>query len=72
MKISMIRQLAGLQSCIQYLETLSPNYRYNYTIIEATEFVLAEWVGADAMIALLNQLPPQATSGDVYARLRSA
>ncbi|MFC1936111.1 FkbM family methyltransferase [Chloroflexota bacterium] len=53
--------------CVDYLRELAV-YEFNYTIIEAVNFALPEWVDADQIIACLEQLPLAATSGDVYAR----
>jgi FkbM family methyltransferase len=55
-------------ACIEYLLMLG-DYEFNYTIIEETQFAQKEWVNAQEMGELLKQLPPKATSGDVYARL---
>ncbi|MBI3160453.1 MAG: FkbM family methyltransferase [Chloroflexi bacterium] len=56
------------EACIQRLERLG-RYRYNLTVIEATDLLLPEWVGAADLTAALRDLPAGATSGDVYARL---
>jgi FkbM family methyltransferase len=54
-------------ACIDRLESLS-RYRYNLTVIEGTEWVLPEWAAGGETAAALHDLPPEATSGDVYAR----
>ena len=55
--------------CIKRLDLLG-RYEYNLTIIEDTDFVLTNWVSSGALIAALQALPDDATSGDIYARLK--
>jgi FkbM family methyltransferase len=55
-------------ACIDRLETLGA-YRYNWSRGESQRLALVEWIDAAAMRALLAELPGDARSGDVYARL---
>lgn len=55
-------------ACIDRLETLGC-YRYNRSAGESQRLLLEEWADAATMRALLRELPRDAGSGDVYARL---
>ncbi len=56
--------LACLERCVQV-----GRYRFNAALGESQALVHPSWLGADAMAAWLRALPPDANSGDVYARL---
>jgi FkbM family methyltransferase len=43
--------------------------RFNAALGESQKFEHAEWIDADAIARLLDALPMQANSGDIYARL---
>ena len=55
-------------ACIDRLETLG-RYRYNRSAGESQRLLHHDWIDAAAMRALLRDLPRDAGSGDVYARL---
>jgi len=55
-------------ACIDRLEQLGV-YRYNYSKGETHRLELASWVDADAARELIAALPPDASSGDLYASL---
>jgi FkbM family methyltransferase len=55
-------------ACIDRLESLAP-YRYNRSAGESQRMLHGDWVDAATMRALLRELPRDAGSGDVYARL---
>ncbi len=52
--------------CIKTLSQLD-YYRFNYSLVERMEFVSDRWLGADEMIDILESMPPDGHSGDVYA-----
>ena len=43
--------------------------QFNASLGESQNFEHNEWVDADAIARWLDGLPPQANSGDIYARL---
>ncbi len=53
--------------CIARLQTLG-RYEYNWSVSEWPWLRSAAWLSARQMSAFLQQLPPTAASGDVYAR----
>lgn len=55
--------------CVAQLQTLS-DYLYNWSIGEEHRWQSAQWLTHHALCAMLQQLPPQAPSGDIYARQR--
>jgi FkbM family methyltransferase len=55
------------QGCIERLGTLE-HYEYNWSVSEWPWLRSPAWVSAQQMTAHLQQLPPTAASGDVYAR----
>ncbi len=56
------------QACLERCVALGYS-RFNAILGESSRFEHVEWVGADAIACWLNALPPEANSGDVYARL---
>ncbi|NBN76718.1 FkbM family methyltransferase [Microvirga tunisiensis] len=56
------------REAVTRLMQLGP-YRFNRVIGETHRFVSSGWVDAEALLAGLDALPPDAPSGDVYARL---
>ncbi len=54
--------------CIARLSALG-EYRYNWSLGESHTLRANRWLDADALRALLESLPPDAPSGDVYAVL---
>lgn len=56
------------QACLERCVALGYS-RFNACLGESSRFEHAEWLGADAIARWLNALPPEANSGDVYARL---
>ena len=60
------RDVAG--ACLARLARLGP-YRFNVALGETHSFLREGWIGSDAMAALIENLPYEANSGDVYAVL---
>jgi FkbM family methyltransferase len=56
------------RSCIERCTALG-YARFNAALGESQQFAHAEWLNAPALIHWLDALPPNANSGDVYARL---
>lgn len=54
--------------CLIKLASLG-NYRFELTLGENQRFEQGDWVTADEMADLVSNLPHEANSGDVYARL---
>ena len=52
--------------CIEMLSQLD-HYRFNYSLVERMELVSHRWLGAGEMIDILESLPRDGPSGDVYA-----
>jgi hypothetical protein len=44
-------------------------YRFNRVVGEQHRFVWDRWKTADELLVELSQMPPEAPSGDVYARI---
>jgi FkbM family methyltransferase len=57
--------------CLDRLESLAA-YEYNWSVGESHRFALEEWVGPSGIRGLLQSLPHEGRSGDVYARLVEA
>ena len=53
-------------ACIERLAELAP-YRYNWSVGETHRLAAEHWLDAAGMRRHLNELPPSAPSGDVYA-----
>ncbi|KPF55277.1 FkbM family methyltransferase [Rhizobium sp. AAP116] len=47
------------------------SYRFNRVVGEQHRFVSDRWKSADELLVELSQMPPEAQSGDVYARMES-
>lgn len=47
------------------------NYRFNRVVGEQHQFVSDRWKSADELLVELSQMPPEAQSGDVYARIET-
>ena len=62
-----VRHIAA--ACIRRLGALG-QYEYNYTVGEQHRWQSPAWLDADDMLRRLQQLPPTADSGDIYARDR--
>lgn len=58
------------QACVERLEELG-SYRYNRSIGESHQLVVADWCDAEEMKSFLHGLQPGDGSGDIYARLES-
>jgi FkbM family methyltransferase len=56
--------------CLIKLASLG-DYRFEMTLGESQRFEQGDWVTADEMAELISNLPHEANSGDVYARLQS-
>ena len=56
------------RACVQRSRTLGYT-RFNAVLGESQSFAHGDWVTAAAMMQWLDALPPEANSGDVYARL---
>lgn len=56
--------------CLIKLASLG-NYRFEMTLGEKQRFEQGDWVTADQMADLISNLPHEANSGDVYARLQN-
>lgn len=54
------------RGCIQRLEQLG-DYTYNWSVGEQHRWQSAQRLGASAMLARLEAMPPAADSGDIYA-----
>lgn len=61
---------AGAQAAVRRLAALGP-YRFNPVRGEAPAFLWPEWRDAGATLDWLAGLPPDAGSGDLYARLEA-
>lgn len=59
---------AVAQRCLDRLSALAP-YRFDYALGETQKLVLGRWVDAETMARILAELPHEANSGDVYARI---
>ncbi len=55
--------------CLERLRALGP-YRFDLALGESARLELGRWVEAAEMAALLDRLPHEANSGDVYALLQ--
>jgi FkbM family methyltransferase len=53
--------------CAEHIATMG-DYRFNWALGESLQ-LQQEWHNADQLTAYLRQLPPDARSGDIYARL---
>jgi FkbM family methyltransferase len=62
-------QREAARACLARLEQLGV-YEYNWTEREVLRLRSTEWLSAEAMSGLLESIPDEAHSGDVYARLR--
>lgn len=58
------------EDCLRLVEGLG-DYEFNATVIESTWFVQDKWVDGKEILRVLHEMPENATSGDVYARLRN-
>jgi FkbM family methyltransferase len=56
--------------CLLRLASLG-NYRFELALGESQRFERGEWVGAGEMAKVIDDLPHEANSGDVYARLEA-
>ena len=57
-------------ACLDRLEALG-DYRFNWSAGESHRLTLADWAAPEDIRRLIQRLPAQAGSGDVYARLRN-
>ena len=57
-------------ACLERLQMLG-SYRFNISPGEAEGFVLADWADAETVATWIVAQPPEATPGDIYARLIS-
>lgn len=55
------------RDCIERLQQLS-DYEFNWSIGEQHRWQADQWMDSNAVLALIEQLPAQAASGDIYAR----
>ncbi|MGL5810107.1 MAG: FkbM family methyltransferase [Nocardioides sp.] len=46
------------------------DYEFNYSAVETMRWAGPDWLGAEALIGLLDEVRPSGRSGDVYARRR--
>lgn len=60
---------ADAVACVARLETLG-RYEYNWSRGESQQFLETRWLSAAEMAHRLQSLPPDAQSGDFYARLK--
>jgi FkbM family methyltransferase len=56
-------------ACIDRLNELG-DYRFNWTVSEHHRWQSDVWLHPEAMRSVLEQMPPTADSGDIYARLQ--
>lgn len=56
------------RACIERCRALGYT-RFNAVLGESQKFEHGAWIAADALVRWLEALPPEANSGDVYARL---
>lgn len=66
--------IGEVRECLARLDALAgtdARYEFNWSVGESYELASKEWLAADALVAALAALGPNARSGDVYARLRS-
>jgi FkbM family methyltransferase len=56
------------RACVQRCGTLGYAH-FNAILGESLTFEHADWLDANAIVSWLDELPPEANSGDVYARL---
>jgi hypothetical protein len=56
------------RACIERCRVLGYTC-FNAVLGESQEFAHGEWIDPDALLRWLDALPPEANSGDVYARL---
>ena len=54
--------------CVERLMALG-SYEFNWFVGETHRFQSAQWLTADQMMHILSNMPANASSGDVYARL---
>ena len=62
--------LTNTTSCIERLRAIG-NYEFNNNLSGGMNFELADWVGADSILASLERIDPGSVA-DIYARLRTA
>lgn len=63
-------QTDKLMACLKRLNTLSPNYLYNFSMGESNAFALTSWLPASEFLSLLKQdIEVLKGFGDVYAKL---
>ncbi len=55
------------QACVARLTQLG-DYRYNWSVGERHRWQLPIWVTADGLLRALSAMPPDAPSGDIFAR----
>lgn len=55
-------------SCIEQLEKLG-NYRYNFSMVETMKFSLPKFVSSEILRGILEKMPKDGRSGDIYAFL---
>lgn len=58
-------------ACVTQLQTLG-DYVYNWSIGEQHRWQRPQWLSAAELCTMLQQLSPQAPSGDIYARQRGS
>lgn len=63
-------QQARAEACLALLEDLG-SYEFRFSPLESFALEPEAWIDAEAMRALLRDLPAAVTSGDVYARVSS-
>jgi FkbM family methyltransferase len=64
-------QRQAAQACLTRLETLA-KYEYNWTEREVPRLRSPGWLSSGVMTSLIEDLPVEGHSGDIYARLREA
>jgi FkbM family methyltransferase len=57
-------------ACLERLGELGP-YEYNWSVGETARFASSRWLSPPQMADILNRIPPESRSGDVYARRQS-
>ena len=56
-------------SCIERMVYLSPEYRFNYSLLENNELTLDKWVEPTQIISILESYKTSKIFGDIYAKL---
>ena len=61
--------IQNAEECIKRLGQLG-HYEFNVSLAETMRFQASSWMDVDRILSWLSRIPVNATSGDIYARLK--